>query len=130
MHYLPQEIESWYIIPAIRRDISLCLIKDFNTSYEKVGKILGVSKAAISQYSKGKRAAKIKLPKEVTDKVMSSCKLLSSGKSDAVTEIQKLINVIQKKNLSCCVCKETHDGVLDNCKEISYKNNNYVTRKK
>ena len=125
MHYLPQEIEVWYIIPAIRRDISKCLIKDYNTSYEKVGKILGVSKAAISQYMKGKRAAKIKLPEQVGPKIMRSCKLLVNEKSLTVDEINKILNFIRDKSLPCTVCGRLREGILEDCTEIRFKNGNY-----
>jgi len=125
MHYLPQEIEAWYIIPAIRREISQCLIKDFGTSYEKVGKILGISKAAISQYTKGKRAAKIKLPKEIGTKIMSACKLLIKEKGHAVKEIDKILDHIKSRSLPCSVCGILKEGVLEDCKEIRFKEGNY-----
>lgn len=128
MYYLPQEIEAWYIIPAIRRDISKCLVADYKVSYEKIGATLGVSKAAISQYLKGKRASKIKLPKELGPKLNATCKLFAKNKSDAVTEINKLLNFIRQKGLTCCVCEDIHDGVLNKCKELKFKGINYEAK--
>jgi len=122
MRYLPQEIEVWYIIPAIRREMSSCLIKDYKVSYEKVGRILGVSKAAVSQYLKGKRAAKIKLPKEVKPKIMASCKTLSKDKGSSVEEITKILKFIRDKNLPCEVCGTLRGGILEDCREIRLKN--------
>jgi len=129
MHYLPQEIEAWYIIPAIRKEVSRCLIEEYGISYSRVGEILGVSKAAISQYLKGKRASKIKLPKELGPKINSACRLFAKNKSDAVSEISRLLEFIRKKKLSCFICDEIRDGVLDKCKEINFNGKNYEARK-
>jgi len=54
MYSLPQEIEVWYIIPAIRKELARLLTKENNLSYEKVGGYLGISKAAVSQYLSNK----------------------------------------------------------------------------
>lgn len=125
MHYLSQEIEVWYIIPALRREISKCLIKDFQISYEKTGNMLGITKAAISQYVKGKRASKIKLPKEIGPKILSSCKSLSKKKTTSSEEINKLLKYIRDKSLPCEVCGHIKEGVFEDCKEIRYSNGRY-----
>jgi uncharacterized protein len=119
MHTLQQEIEVWYIIPAIRRELSKCLIKDFNVSYDKIGSILGISKAAVSQYVKEKRAAKIKLHKKTEPEIMKSCKLLINNKSDSVSEITRILEFIKTKDLPIEVCDKHTKGVLENCRVIS-----------
>ncbi|MFH1290035.1 MAG: hypothetical protein ABIH92_01365 [Nanoarchaeota archaeon] len=125
MYYLPQEIEVWYVIPAIRSWIARCLIEDFSASYEKVGNILGVSRAAISQYMKGKRAAKIKLPNELGPKIMSTCKVLHKDNTKAVEEIDKILAHIRSKGLPFSVCGKLREGVLDDCSEVKFKDGNY-----
>ncbi len=118
MKVLPQELEVWYIIPAIRKSLSKCLIKEFEISYEKVGNILGISKAAVSQYMKNKRATKIKLHDKVDKQIMSSCKNIMNKKSPSVDEIQRIIQFIKDKQLPSEVCGKLREGVLDDCKEI------------
>jgi len=118
MKVLSQEIEVWYIIPAIRKNIAVCLIKDFDYSYDKVGTAIGVSKAAVSQYVKNKRASKIFLSKKIDPELAKSCKLISEGKSNAVVEIKRILEVIREKNLPCEVCGDAKDDVLKDCKEI------------
>ena len=125
MKYLSQEIEAWYIIPAVRRDIAKCLVLDHGVSYGEVGELLSISKAAISQYFKGKRAAKIKLPDGIGPKIMSSCKALKSGKSNSTDEINKLLDHIKKKKLSCSVCGKVKEGVFDDCLEVRFDGKNY-----
>ncbi|MAG38307.1 transcriptional regulator [Candidatus Pacearchaeota archaeon] len=106
MYTLPQEIEVWYVIPAIRREMSKCFIREHGITYEKVGKILGISKAAISQYLKNKRAGKIRLHERVQKEICKSCKKIIDGKSDSVKEIQKILIFVRKNKLHCEVCGE------------------------
>lgn len=125
MYYLPQEIEVWYVIPAIRSQIARYLIEDFDASYERAGKILGVSRAAISQYVKGKRAAKIKLPKELSPKIMGACKTLVKDETKAVEEIDKILAHMRSKGLTFSVCGKLKEGVLDDCSEVNFREGNY-----
>jgi uncharacterized protein len=118
MYTLPQEIEVWYVIPAIRKELSICLIKNHNMTYEKVGNKLGITKAAVSQYIKNKRAAKIKLHPHAKDEVCISCDKIVKNKSHATKEIMRILEVIKSKNLACEVCDKNLRGVLDDCKEI------------
>ena len=62
MYSLPQEIEVWYIIPAIRKELARLLTGSYGMTFEKAGELLGVSKAAVSQYLSNKRASKFKVP--------------------------------------------------------------------
>ena len=124
MHTLPQEIEVWYIIPAIRRELASCLIRNHNITYEKVGKMMGLTKAAISQYLSNKRAAKIKLPENALKEVCKSCELIVAKKKNTSQEILRVLEFIRDKNLPCEVCDKSTQGVLDDCKEIKLKNIN------
>jgi uncharacterized protein len=123
MYTLPQEIEVWYIIPAIRRELSKCMIRDYGITYEKVGGILGISKAAISQYLKNKRASKIRLHDKVHDEVCKSCSRMVKGKSDSVREITKILKFIRTQGLHCEVCGGLVDGKFHDCSEVKA---NYV----
>lgn len=125
MYYLPQEIEVWYVIPALRSWIARCLIEEFDSSYEKVGNILGVSRAAISQYVKGKRAAKIKLPQELGPKIMGACKTLVKDNTKAVDEINKILEHMRTKGLTFSVCGKLKEGILEDCSEVNFREGNY-----
>jgi uncharacterized protein len=130
MYYLPQEIEAAYIIPALRKEISKRLIEKESFSYEKVGKLLGISKAAVSQYINGKRAAKIKLPKELNKQLEISSKKIALGKACAIEEISSILEYIRKKKIPCEICSPMREGILENCREIKFQDGNYEPCKK
>jgi uncharacterized protein len=121
MYLLPQEIEVKYIIPAIRRDISKKLSEDYKISYDKIGKLLGITKSAVSQYLGMKRAAKIKLNPHIQKEISNACKRIIKKKSDSVREITRILRYIRNNDLYCEVCGKIINGVLHDCKQIIAK---------
>jgi len=115
MYNLPQEIEVWYIIPAIRKELSKVLISEYKLSYEKTGNLLGVSKAAISQYISNKRANNVKLSDGIKKEVKKSAGIMAADPKSAIFEIQRILEVMKNTNCSCNVCKKYNKGVLDYC---------------
>jgi len=115
MYLLPQEIEVWYIIPAVRKELAKELTKNHNLSYEKTGTILGVSKAAISQYLSNKRANKIKLNSNTKKEVAKSAKIISENPKQAMMEMQRLLKFMKDSHCSCDVCKKYNKEVLGYC---------------
>ena len=115
MYLLPQEIEVWYIIPAIRKELARVLTRKYDLSYEKAGAILGVSKAAVSQYLSNKRANKVKLSVEMKKEVAKSAKILAERPKLALGEMQRLLKYMKDSKCSCEVCKKFNKDVLTYC---------------
>lgn len=118
MYTLPQEIEVLYILPAIRRELSKELIRTHGVTYEKTGKLLGITKAAVSQYLSNKRAAKIKLHPKALIRIQKSARLIIKNKTDTARELQDILNFIRRKKYHCEVCGGSKDGELHDCKQI------------
>ena len=115
MYLLPQEIEVWYIIPAVRKELAKQLTQKYDLSYEKAGNILGISKAAISQYLSNKRANKVKLNSETKKEVAKSAKLIVKNPRLALVEVQRILKFMKDKKCSCDVCKKFNKEVLGYC---------------
>ena len=115
MYLLPQEIEVWYIIPAIRKELARVLTRKYGFSFGRAGDALGVSKAAVSQYLANKRANKIKLNDDVKREVAKSAKVISEKPKAALAEMQRLLRVMKDKKCSCDVCKKFNRDVLKFC---------------
>ena len=91
MYKLPQEIEVWYIIPKLRKELAREFVEKHKLSYERAGELLGISKAAVSQYLKNKRANKIKLSKEIQKEVIKAAERVFKNNSSTMAEIQQLL---------------------------------------
>jgi uncharacterized protein len=115
MYLLPQEIEVWYLIPAIRKELAMLLIKEYGLSYEKTGNALGISKAAVSQYASKKRANKIELSDKVKKEIKKSARIIYENPKIAVLEIQKILKFMRDTKFSCVVCKKYNKEIIKYC---------------
>jgi predicted transcriptional regulator len=60
----PQEVEVFYLLPAIRREFAIAL-KALGKSQRDIAKLLGVTDAAVSQYITKKRGHDVSLPADM-----------------------------------------------------------------
>ena len=115
MFMLPQEIEVWYIIPAIRKELATLLTKEHKLSYDKAGKLIGVSKAAVAQYLSNKRANKVKLNKKIKSEIKKSAKMLTENPNAFIFEIQRILKLMKTEKCSCNICKQFNKDVSKYC---------------
>jgi len=115
MYSLPQEIEVWYILPAIRRGMAEAFVRNHNMSYEKAGNILGISKAAVSQYLSNKRATKVKLKEDVKREIDKSAEIASKNPKKAIKEIQRILKYMRDKKYACEICKKYNPQIKGVC---------------
>lgn len=117
MEKLPQEIEVWYIIPAIRREFAEVMVK-MGLSQREVADRLGITKPAVSQYINSKRGNDLKFNKTIKDAIKRSVnKILKDDKPcTVIREMQELCKLIRKNMCLCEVSKNRADAPK-NCKE-------------
>lgn len=115
MYLLPQEIEVWYIIPAIRREMSKVFVKKYDMTLEKAGSLLGITKAAVSQYLNKKRAGKVKLPEDIRREIENSAGIIVEDEKRAVGEIMRILKLMKEKGCSCGVCRKFNKGIISKC---------------
>lgn len=101
---LTQKIELNYIIPAIRKEM-IKLFEDNELSDAEISRMLGITKAAVSQYKHKKRGAKIKFSEKIDVEIKKSAGFILKGKkSDA--EINRIIKMLKESRGICLVCGE------------------------
>lgn len=110
---LPQEIEVWYIIPTLRKELALCL-KELGISQKDIAKKLGITEAAVSQYIKGKRGSETEIPNELKSEVMHSAKLILEDKSNLFKEMNRLCLETKKTDFICHIHRK-HTELPSNC---------------
>lgn len=116
MQQMPQEIEVWYVLPAIRKELARELVKLPGVSQKNAAAILGVTEPAISQYVNNKRGGEEKyFDKAIKLKIKKAAKnLLDNG--DAITEINNLCDEIRKKEILCKIHKDFDKNISGKCK--------------
>lgn len=117
MFSFPQELEALYLIPALRKELAKALIKKHKLNQTKAADLLGINKAAVSQYLHSKRASNIKFPKGFFKEIEKSAKIIFKDKGCSVSEIMRLSRIVKEKGIMCQVCLKYNKGVLSVCKE-------------
>ena len=117
----PQEIEVWYILPAIRKKIALKLIEK-GLVQKDVAKMMGITPAAVSQYKKQKRAKVEIFDKEMEKELEISVKKILKDNNNLGDEIIRLNNLLKKKGIVCKIYKNI--CALKNSKACCYCNKN------
>jgi hypothetical protein len=98
----PQEIEVYYLLPAIRRELAKSL-KKLGKDQKTIAEYLGVTPAAISQYISGKRGKEIDLPPEFVKEAVNSAKTIKDQQT-AFGAVQQLM----RRAVDCRVLCQIH----------------------
>ena len=98
---MPQEVEVWYVLPAIRRELAIALVKNHSLSQKNVASILGVTEAAVSQYLKSKRGGEVEFSKEAIDKVKDSAAKIVKDPSNLRNEMYDLAKMVKVTKVLC-----------------------------
>jgi predicted transcriptional regulator len=101
---MPQEIETWYVIPAIRREMVLEL-KRRKVSQKEAARMLGLTEAAVSQYMSGKRGTDVKFEAGMKAEIRKSVDAITKGAS-VMEEIHRLTTFCRRKGTLCKIHKK------------------------
>jgi predicted transcriptional regulator len=97
---MPQEIEVWYIIPAIRRELAKSIIAK-GLKHREAAKILGITEAAVSQYLKLKRAKDVVFDQDTMHQIGSSAEIIVKDSTRLIIEMQKILESVRKSKVIC-----------------------------
>ncbi len=111
----PQEIEAVYIIPAIRKCLTLELLNEHALSQKEIAKLMGISEAAVSQYKKDKRGKLAELPEHVISELKISAKKINSQEASVFAETQRLLREIRNDLTICKIHQILDENVPEDC---------------
>jgi len=97
---MPQELEVWYVIPALRAELARDLAKN-GMKQNKIAEKLDVTEAAVSHYIKNKRAQKIELTRKLKEAVEHSARRIAKEGVDVMKELHQLCQVAKQEGVLC-----------------------------
>jgi predicted transcriptional regulator len=103
----PQEVEVFYILPAIRRELSIAL-KAAGRPQKEIAKLLGVTEAAVSQYLSAKRASEVQFPEDIAKAIREAAPRITDPQS-MVRETQQILASAKQDRFIC----KMHERVAD-----------------
>jgi len=101
----PQEIEVWYVLPAIRKQLAVKLVEK-GLAQKEVAKLMNLTEAAISQYKKEKRAKEEIFCGEIEKEMEHSVKVILQDHDKLYSEIVRLNKIVKDKGIVCKLHKE------------------------
>ena len=113
----PQEIEVFYILPAIRSRMAYAM-KEQGLRQKEIAGLLCVQESTVSQYLNSKRAADIKFNSTIDKEIGTAVKRIKS-KEDLIRETQRILEMSKSEKITCNVHKAVAD-VQHNC-EVCFK---------
>lgn len=114
----PQEIEVLYLLPAIRRQLSIEM-KKLGKGQKEIASLLCVTESAVSQYLKSKRASKVVFHQEQLNALIIASKKIKDTKT-MLFETQKLLKDMRSSGFLCEVHKKL-TNLPSGCTECLYK---------
>jgi predicted transcriptional regulator len=140
---MPQEVEVWYVLPAIRRELAKLMKnkvvprvgedgkkKDHKITQKEIAKMLGVTEPAITQYllkKQGRRSRgdQVVIPERFMSELNKSADAMikqyekrgaNEDMFEVMTyEINRLIKVIRDDGEMCNIHRKFSAHVKDNC---------------
>ncbi len=100
----PQEIEVYYILPALRRELALAL-KAKGYEQKRISGLLGVTEASISHYINSKRASAITFDSAMKHKIALAASRITDVHA-MVRETQVLLGHARNDKTVCGACHE------------------------
>ncbi|MEK6823666.1 MAG: hypothetical protein AABY06_01400 [Nanoarchaeota archaeon] len=114
MSSLPQELEIWYLIPALRRELTKIFISEFKVNQKQISKILGITESAVSQYLSSKRGNELKFSqKEIKEIKKTAQKMIKSKKANE--EFYKLCIKLRGAKSLCNLHRKHDKSISRNC---------------
>lgn len=114
MKALPQEIEVWYVVPALRRELAKAMLAK-GMKQKDIAEHLGITKSAVNQYLKQKRAKEVEFSKETLEEIKKSAEIIIKNPALALAELQRLCLIVKKK-MKLCEIHRKLENVPEECR--------------
>lgn len=114
-YMLPQEIQVWYIIPVLRKELTRYFINELGVSQKETARKLSLTEAAVSQYISGKRGSNIKLDKALIEEIGKSAEEINRHPENIIEEMMRLLELEKVRKIVCDIHKKTDPRVRKGC---------------
>ncbi len=101
---LPQELDVWYVLPAIRKEFALEMIKQGLTQRE-VAELLSLTEAAISHYKNENRAKEDLIDNATKAEIKKAVKRIIENNHLVFSEIMRIDNRLKQNGIFCKIHK-------------------------
>ncbi len=112
---MPQEIEVWYLIPALRKELSKIFIKNYGLNQKEISKILGITESAVSQYIKDKRGNDLKFNLIELKTINNFAKKIFEDKKNSMKHFYELCSALRRSKSLCDLHRKHNSKIPKEC---------------
>lgn len=110
----PEEVEVHYILPAVRRELAVCM-KEQGLEQREIAQRIGVTEPAVSQYLNQKRACFVEFNKTLQTAIHGAAERIQNQKQ-LLSETRKLLKLALSEQITCDVHKKVASDIPSDCK--------------
>ncbi len=114
----PQEVEVFYVLPAIRSRMAAALKKQ-GMKQKDIAGLLCVQESTISQYLNSKRAAEVKFNSAIDKEIAAAARKIKT-KENLIRETQHIIELVRKDREVLCGLHKAVADVPQGC-DVCFK---------
>ncbi|RME52329.1 helix-turn-helix domain-containing protein [Candidatus Woesearchaeota archaeon] len=114
-HTMPQEVDVWLLLPAIRKNVAKALLDHYGCSQKEAARLLGLTEAAISQYLKGKRGGEVTFTKKELAEIKKTAGLIHAKPSTAIEALYHLSLALRGSKAVCTAHRRQDRTLPRNC---------------
>jgi hypothetical protein len=115
LNVMPQELDVWYLIPSLRKELSKIFTKEYNLTQKETAKFLGVTESAVSQYLKSKRGFSIKFSRSEIEEIKACAEKIINDKPNARKYFYHLSVKLRGTESMCFLHKKNDSSISHNC---------------
>ena len=112
---MPQEVEVWYLLPALRRELARCFVTKHALSQKEAASLLGLTESAISQYLSQKRAHDMKFSKQEKEQISAAADRISAEPAHAQHHLYDLSKSFRGSQALCAAHRKHNSEIPKNC---------------
>lgn len=112
---MPQELEVWYLIPSLRKELARIFTEDYKMTQKEASKILGITESAVSQYIGSKRAKSIRFSKSEIKEIKFYAHKIIEDKLNSRRYFYDLSTKLRGAESMCALHKKHDSEIPHNC---------------
>lgn len=113
---MPQEIEVWYILPALRKELAKIFVTEYHLSQKETAQMLGLTESAISQYLNEKRATEVSFSQEDLGKIKETAKKIIRDKENLLKYLYDISMRFRGSKVICDIHRRHDKSLPEDCK--------------
>ncbi|MBI4439953.1 transcriptional regulator [Candidatus Woesearchaeota archaeon] len=116
---MPQEIEVWYIIPAVRKELVKAM-RSMGLQQKEIAAKLGITEPAVSQYLGEKRGSEVKFGKTLQLHIGKEAEKIVNGSRSPMEVIHDITSMLGVKKIMCDLHRGKSKKIQGKC-DICFK---------